>query len=68
MFNKTGSEKKSYRLFNIPNSLSGNDVGSLKHVLERRIKYFDDPKKKPDLLLIDGGKSQLKFVNSVLDN
>ena len=25
-------------------------------------------KKKPDLLLIDGGKSQLKFVNSVLDN
>ena len=68
VFNKTGSEKKSYRLFNIPNSLSGNDVGSLKHVLERRIKYFDDPKKKPDLLLIDGGKSQLKFVNSVLDN
>ena len=68
VFNKTGSEKKSYRLFNIPNSLSGNDVGSLEHVLKRRIKYFDDPKTKPDLLLIDGGKNQLKFVNSVLDN
>jgi len=67
VFTKTGPEKKSYRLFNIPNDLSGNDVGSLEHVLARRIKYFDDPKIKPDLLLIDGGKTQLKFVNSVLD-
>ena len=67
VFSKTGSEKKNYRIFNIPDELSGNDVGSLKHVLERRIKYFDDPKIKPDLLLIDGGKTQLKFVNSVLE-
>tara|TARA_B100001121_G_scaffold305584_1_gene323363 strand:+ start:182 stop:1963 length:1782 start_codon:yes stop_codon:yes gene_type:complete len=67
VFTKTGPEKKSYRLFNIPNQLSGNDVGSLEHVLQRRIKYFDDPKTKPDLLLIDGGKTQLKFVNSVLE-
>ena len=67
VYTKTGPEKKSYRLFNIPSVLSGNDVGSLKHVLERRIKYFDDPKTKPDLLLIDGGKTQLKFVNAVLD-
>ncbi len=67
VFTKTGPDKKNYRLFNIPNRLSGNDVGSLKHVLERRIKYFDDPKIKPDLLLIDGGKTQLKSVNSVLD-
>ena len=67
VYTKTGPEKKSYRLFNIPNHLSGNDVGSLQHVLERRIKYFDDSKIKPDLLLIDGGKTQLKFVNSVLE-
>ena len=66
VFSKMGPEKKNYRIFNIPNELSGNDVGSLKHVLERRIKYFDDPKIKPDLLLIDGGKTQLKFVNSAL--
>ena len=67
VFSKSGPEKKNYRLFNIPNHLSGNDVGSLEHVLERRIKYFDDPKIKPDLLLIDGGKTQLKFANSVLE-
>ncbi len=66
VFSKIGPEKKNYRLFNIPNELSGNDVGSIENVLRRRIKYFDDPKVKPDLLLIDGGKTQLKFVNSVL--
>ena len=35
VFNKYGALKKDYRLFNIPQHLSGNDVGSLKHVLER---------------------------------
>ena len=68
VFTKIGPDKKSYRLFNIPNALSGNDVGSLEHVFKRRIKYFNDPKTKPDLLLIDGGKTQLKFVNAVLEN
>ena len=68
VYSKTGPEKNNYRLFNIPKALSGNDVGSMENVLQRRIKYFDDPKTKPDLLLIDGGKTQLKFVNSVLDS
>ena len=66
VFSKTGPNKKEYRLFNIPNELSGNDTGSLKHVLERRIKYFVDQNTKPDLLLIDGGKTQLKSVQSVI--
>tara|TARA_B100000886_G_scaffold243270_1_gene170868 strand:+ start:3876 stop:5660 length:1785 start_codon:yes stop_codon:yes gene_type:complete len=67
VFTKTGPEKSSYRLFNIPKNLSGNDIGSLEHVIERRLKYYNDSKIKPDLLLIDGGKSQLKFVNRVID-
>ncbi len=67
VFTKKGPLKKSYRLFNIPKKLSGNDIGSLEHVIERRLKYYDDPKTKPDLILIDGGKSQLKFVNKVID-
>ena len=67
VFSKTGPSKNNYRLFNIPQKFSGNDVGSLQHVIERRLKYYDDPKTKPDLILIDGGKSQLKFVKQVID-
>ncbi len=67
VFSKTGPDKKSYRLFNIPKKISGNDIGSLKHVIERRLKYYDDPKTKPDLIIIDGGKAQLKFVCKIID-
>ena len=34
--------------------------------MERRLKYYDDHNIKPDLLLIDGGKSQLKFVRNII--
>tara|TARA_X000000950_G_scaffold288894_1_gene408151 strand:+ start:2302 stop:4083 length:1782 start_codon:yes stop_codon:yes gene_type:complete len=67
VFSKTGPDKKNYRLFNIPKNLSGNDVGSLKHTIERRLKYYDDPIMKPDILLVDGGKNQLNFVQSVIN-
>ncbi len=67
VFSKSGPLKNSYRLFNIPKNLSGNDVGSLEHVIERRLKYYDDPKIKPDLVVIDGGKSQLNFVKNIID-
>ncbi len=68
VYTKKGPLKGEYRLFNIPTSLSGNDVGSLEHVLNRRLKYYDDPNIKPDLILIDGGKTQLNFVKDVLNN
>ena len=66
VFSETGAIKSDYRLFNIPKNLSGNDIGSLKHVIERRLKYYNDPSIKPELILIDGGKSQLKFVYDVI--
>jgi len=57
-FSLQGPEKSKYRLFNIPKELSGNDIGSIKHVLERRIKRKSiNP--LPDIILIDGGKLQL---------
>ena len=67
VYSKNGPLKNNYRLFNIPKKLSGNDTGSLEHVIERRLKYYNDPKTKPDLILIDGGNSQLKFVKKVID-
>ena len=60
-FSLNGPDKKHYRLFNIPNELSGNDIGSMKHVLERRIKKASS-NPLPDIILIDGGKLQLEVA------
>jgi excinuclease ABC subunit C len=57
-FSSHGPEKKNYRLFNIPKELSGNDIGSIRHVLERRINKSEIDL-LPDIVLIDGGKLQL---------
>tara|TARA_B100002052_G_scaffold242173_1_gene226930 strand:- start:37375 stop:39156 length:1782 start_codon:yes stop_codon:yes gene_type:complete len=67
VFSKIGPQKKSYRLFNMPKEVSGNDIASLENVIKRRLKYYEDPKIKPDLILIDGGKNQLKFVNKIIE-
>ncbi len=57
-FSAKGPEKSQYRLFNIPKEVSGNDVGSIKHALDRRIKKSKiNP--LPSIILIDGGKLQL---------
>ena len=62
-FSSNGPEKKNYRLYNIPKELSGNDIGSISHVLERRINNASvNP--LPDIILIDGGTLQL---NAALD-
>ena len=66
VFSDSGPSNKDYRLLNIPKELSGNDVGSLKHVMERRLKYYKDKETKPDIILIDGGRAQLKFAASVI--
>ncbi len=66
-FSIFGPEKEKYRLFNIPKELSGNDVGSIRHVLERRIKKSNiNP--LPDIILIDGGKLQLEAALSTFSS
>ena len=65
-FSSHGPEKKNYRLFNIPKELSGNDIGSMRHVLERRIKRANvNP--LPDIILVDGGKLQLEAALSTFN-
>ena len=68
VFSNEGPCKKEYRIFNIPKELSSNDVGSLEHVIRRRLKYYKNKEVKPDLILIDGGKNQLNFSQSVIQN
>jgi len=63
-FSINGPEKTKYRLFNIPKELSGNDIGSMKHVLERRInKASINP--LPNIILIDGGQLQLDVALNI---
>ena len=66
VFSKKGAVKKEYRLFKIPKNLSGNDIGALENVISRRLKHYDNKKMKPELILIDGGKNQLKFTRSII--
>jgi excinuclease ABC subunit C len=68
VFSNQGPCKKHYRIFNIAKELSGNDVGSLAHVIQRRLKYYGDKETKPDLILIDGGYNQLNFSQSIIQN
>ena len=68
VYTNEGPSKKEYRTFNIPKELSGNDIGSLEHVIQRRLKYYDNKDTKPDLILIDGGTNQLNFSQSVIHN
>ena len=46
----------------------GHGRAQVEHALSRRLKYYTDKTTKPDLLLIDGGKTQLKFANSIIKN
>ena len=58
-FSPKGPEKSKYKLFNIPKELSDNDIGAMKHVLERRINKANvNP--LPDIILVDGGRLQLE--------
>ena len=56
--------KKDYRLYNMKTVSDGDDYQALKELLSRRLKHKEY--KKPDLILIDGGKGQLKAVKKIL--
>ena len=56
--------KSAYRLYNLKNAGEGDDYLALKEVLSRRLKHKEY--ETPDLILIDGGKGQLKAVTEIL--
>ncbi|MCB0407104.1 MAG: excinuclease ABC subunit UvrC [Bdellovibrionales bacterium] len=57
-------KKEDYRRYKIKTVEGPNDFASMKEVLERRFKHteYDDPQ----LVVIDGGKGQLKMAIEVL--
>ncbi len=67
---RNGKPKKSeYRHFNIKTVAGANDFASMKEVVFRRYKRMLDEKKSlPDMILVDGGKGQLRAAIDALED
>jgi len=66
-YNRAGKVKDLYRTYNISKKNSGNDIGSMEEVIERRFSKKDRELILPSLILIDGSYTHLKAVRKVLD-
>ncbi len=58
-----GFNKSEYRLFKMPNK-NGNDLLMMEEMLQRRLNKLSNT--KPNLLIIDGGRTQLEIANKCL--
>ncbi|HET7797201.1 MAG TPA: excinuclease ABC subunit UvrC, partial [Nevskia sp.] len=67
VFGQEGPEKSQYRRFNIADIELGDDYAAMHQALERRYKRIQAGEGAvPDILLIDGGKGQVKQALDVL--
>lgn len=67
VFNQAGPLKSDYRKFSISGIEPGDDYAAMHQALTRRYKRIAGGEEKvPDVLLIDGGKGQLKQAIDVL--
>ncbi|MEM9304229.1 MAG: excinuclease ABC subunit UvrC, partial [Pseudomonadota bacterium] len=68
VFDESGPVKSDYRRFNIRGIEGGDDYAALRQALERRYRRLKSGEGRiPDVLLIDGGKGQMRQALEVLD-
>ena len=68
VFGPEGPVKSLYRRFNIKGITGGDDFAAMHQVLERRYKRVKAGEiAVPDVLIIDGGKGQLRQAEEVLE-
>ncbi len=60
VYGQSGKAKNLYRTYNISKQNSGNDIGSMLELIERR--FTGDKNKIPSLIIIDGGRVHLTQV------
>jgi excinuclease ABC subunit C len=66
-FGSTGADKSRYRRYILRDITPGDDYAAMRQVLQRRYEPVQKGEGElPDLLLIDGGKGQLKQAIEVL--
>lgn len=63
VFTNGKPDKNQYRRFRIKTEAKGDDLLSMEEVLTRRLEKGEP---YPDLLIVDGGKTQLKVAEEVL--
>ena len=66
---RKGFEKSRYRKFSIREmkpDFGGDDIAMMREVMNRRLSYKDEWS-LPDLLIIDGGQSQVNAITIILD-
>ncbi len=67
VFNLQGPLKQEYRRFNIRKAAAGDDYAAMQEVIQRRFERIRSGEiKMPDLVVIDGGKGQLRRVAETL--
>ncbi len=68
VFDQQGPRKMDYRRFNIEGITPGDDYGAMKQALRRRYRKCKTHEENlPDILLVDGGKGQLRQAEQVLE-
>ncbi len=68
VFDRRGPVKSDYRRFNIAGIEPGDDYAAMEQTLMRRYRrVLQDDGKLPDLVIIDGGKGQLKVASRVFE-
>ena len=67
VFGSEGPLKSDYRRYNIEGVTPGDDYAAMHQALTRRFSRAKDGEGKlPDILLVDGGKGQLKMAQEVM--
>ena len=74
VFDRGAMQPSQYRLYNIAGITPGDDYAAMRDVLARRYKKLAEqpeedsqPRPRPDLVLIDGGKGQLGIAEEVMN-